>query len=1073
MAAVASPLSVEAEVGGRFQLQVVDSLGRDLIPIVIAAQRCGSRDAAEESPQPDGAARSLRAAQAGLDKVDALAASIAASESLEVARPSVEQRRLASADAVVPLSDAVAHQEAHAGHVQQQRLELARQRRDAEKLFERLGIEERLRLASPLADVRAALATYARSFATRPRARGAGPLIGPQLTALVAELQQLSGADAEMYSALLRGEQVDPADCEARLRARQALVVELHARLDAAEEAAYVLGSSVLRWLQVREQQKEGEVKAAVELLRMLKHKQQQLKCTAEDEARADAGLAELRALSKQQVLLQSRLNAAKNNLQEAEALLQLQDDDDCAGEIQDSGAAKTPGRPSVASLQTDVKEVALEQSTAAGQRRHVMASLRELVSTVPQLRLNPLVTAVPMAGLRLREDAVAVPRVAREIGRDYDQVAKAWASSSGRVVFAARYHGDDVLLKSFATNRGTTGEAEAEVERELSFSRLQHPNIIRLSCFFYDPSKNATYLQMPPAACGTFRQWALSGGTSKEPWRLQSAGAQILHALCYIHGAGVVHRALTPDSVVMVSDTEVKLSDFSSARSLDDTSTDTGGTRDRDGGGVAGDWGGGTAMIHAYAAPEVHEAAGGGRASTSQDMWSFGAIMFEAHRGSVPFMLPGAERVDASDTNPRLVALLGRCLSRSPAARPSSAEALAAPYFTVSLVHDLHEGREVSTSAIRIQAFYTFLEAARRAEDTGTVKEITVDRPRVADYLLERCGPSWIKRSFRVVFNGEAGADAGGLTTELFRLFFLQVAHDETPERLFERGCGGCYLPCPATGTYDQPRLERLRVYGHVLAKCLLDGRFCAIRLAPSLLKYLLEPDAILTLRDLECFDPEYARQLQLLLASPGYSELIGITFEGLRDGGEDEDVDETSKQEFVRLKIKHILSGSRAEELVALREGFCAAKDLQPQLQVLTASDLALIIHGPHCIAAGDVLAVLRFDQDGFPAGSGIGTMLKEVLSGMEEVQLRQFLLFATGESTIPIGGLRNPNLHAAHPRHITIARNFGGEHMLPMAHICTYTVDLPLYPSAALLSEKLALALVSFECQGFMLA
>jgi hypothetical protein len=67
----------------------------------------------------------------------------------------------------------------------------------------------------------------------------------------------------------------------------------------------------------------------------------------------------------------------------------------------------------------------------------------------------------------------------------------------------------------------------------------------------------------------------------------------------------------------------------------------------------------------------------------------------------------------------------------------------------------------------------------------------------------------------------------------------------------------------------------------------------------------------------------------------------------------------------------------------------------------------------------------------------------------------------------------GLRNPNVHAAHPHHITIARKFGGEDLLPAAHVCTYTMDIPLYPSVDVLVRKLGVALASFESHGFALA
>lgn len=107
------------------------------------------------------------------------------------------------------------------------------------------------------------------------------------------------------------------------------------------------------------------------------------------------------------------------------------------------------------------------------------------------------------------------------------------------------------------------------------------------------------------------------------------------------------------------------------------------------------------------------------------------------------------------------------------------------------------------------------------------------------------------------------------------------------------------------------------------------------------------------------------------------------------------------------MQLKVDHIQVGSRRAELAAVRDGFCAASHLQPQLQVLTASDLELIIHGPEHITAADVLATFRFEEGDFPSECGMPGMFATVVSAMDEPQLRHLLLFATGESSIPIGG------------------------------------------------------------------
>lgn len=103
----------------------------------------------------------------------------------------------------------------------------------------------------------------------------------------------------------------------------------------------------------------------------------------------------------------------------------------------------------------------------------------------------------------------------------------------------------------------------------------------------------------------------------------------------------------------------------------------------------------------------------------------------------------------------------------------------------------------------------------------------------------------------------------------------------------------------------------------------------------------------------------------------------------------------------------MNHVLIGSRRVELTAVRDGFCAAAHLQPQLQVLTASDLALVIHGPEHITPSAVLATIRFEEGAFPSECAMPRMLECVIGAMDEPMLRQLLLFVTGESSIPIGG------------------------------------------------------------------
>jgi eukaryotic-like serine/threonine-protein kinase len=173
---------------------------------------------------------------------------------------------------------------------------------------------------------------------------------------------------------------------------------------------------------------------------------------------------------------------------------------------------------------------------------------------------------------------------------------------------------------------------------------------------------------------------------------RVLELGLEIGAALAFAHGQGLVHRDVKPQNVLLDGEGRAKVTDFGIVRSLEAVGTTETGT-------VLG-------TSH-YVAPEQ---ARGEKVDAKTDVYSFGVVLFELLAGEVPYSGDSFVAValrHANDPVPdvlerrpdtplRLAALVGRCLAKSPADRPSMDEVVAE--LTACLAElDAKEGEEAT----------------------------------------------------------------------------------------------------------------------------------------------------------------------------------------------------------------------------------------------------------------------------------------------------------------------------------------------------------------------------------------
>jgi len=244
-------------------------------------------------------------------------------------------------------------------------------------------------------------------------------------------------------------------------------------------------------------------------------------------------------------------------------------------------------------------------------------------------------------------------------------------AGGMGVVYEALAPDGRVVAVKVLRASLGTA-DLLRRFQREARI-RVAHDNVVAvLDAGVTDDG--APYLVLERLDGETLAQRLQRGRLS--PAEAVALGVQACRGLAAAHAAGIVHRDVKPSNLFLCRDGRAKLIDFGIALV---EATDTRLTAS---GGVLGTIG--------YIAPEVAE--GRGLPDARADLWSVGAILYEALAGRPPFvgatplativalLLTELEplRAHAPTVPPALAAVVERALRRDPGKRFADAAALA-----------------------------------------------------------------------------------------------------------------------------------------------------------------------------------------------------------------------------------------------------------------------------------------------------------------------------------------------------------------------------------------------------------
>ena len=231
-----------------------------------------------------------------------------------------------------------------------------------------------------------------------------------------------------------------------------------------------------------------------------------------------------------------------------------------------------------------------------------------------------------------------------------------------------------DVAIKVLPASLARDPDRISRFEREArAASALNHPNIVSV----YDIGRdNGTYWIVSELVRGETLRRAIEAGPLPVLKAIEIA-AQVAAGLAAAHAAGLVHRDLKPDNIMVTCDGHVKILDFGLAKQRrpapDSTAADP-----TDEGTVLGTAG--------YMSPEQVR---GEPADHRSDLFSFGGVMHEMLSGKRAFL--GSSSIEVMNAilkddppelpppvPPALALIVRRCLEKEPDRRFQSAADLA-----------------------------------------------------------------------------------------------------------------------------------------------------------------------------------------------------------------------------------------------------------------------------------------------------------------------------------------------------------------------------------------------------------
>ncbi|KAH9120655.1 hypothetical protein LEN26_011027 [Aphanomyces euteiches] len=314
---------------------------------------------------------------------------------------------------------------------------------------------------------------------------------------------------------------------------------------------------------------------------------------------------------------------------------------------------------------------------------------------------------------------------------------------------------------------------------------------------------------------------------------------------------------------------------------------------------------------------------------------------------------------------------------------------------------------------------------------------------------VLQILGPLHLCTRTRIELIGELGVDAGGLQREWYTI--LTQAVFEPSAGLFVSTDSYDYTINPMSTS--PTHLRMYRAIGRLLARSVLDEQMI-----------LGTP---ISMTDMLYMDKQIYQSLQFISTTPDVENLcldFSVTLPSgevveLVPNGNNIMVTRANQAEYVERMLQYLLFDRIQPQLQSLLTGLF---EILPQhyLMMFDHKELELVLCG-----------VTEIDMDDWKQFTASSSTLREggdhedkmewfwdILTHMSFQDRAKFLQFATGSSRVPVQGFKGLTSYDGRLCPFSVKAIPYERGILPRAHACFNRIDLPLYPTKALMTEAM---------------